>query len=876
MSRWLAGLAFAALLLLPAPAGAAEKKLVLYLNSYHNGYAWSDDILKGIRGVLAESGQPIVLQIEYMDAKKYDFDRMAPELARLYRQKFSHQRFDVVIVSDNSALDFILEYGEELFPATPVVFCGVNDFDPAAIRGRNITGVAENVDPALLFEIALRLHPGLDRAVVIGDETVTGRTIRNQIQKVVHMFEGRLEFEFHSDIDLEDTLRDVSRMRPDTMIYFIPLFLNVGGVYYSADEVCSLVARGSTVPLYSNWGFLLGHGAVGGPLISGVRHGRDAARLALRVLLGEAAYTISVEEEVHADLIFDYAVLKARGMNLKLLPEGSQFINAPSPFYELDKQLFWTIMGFLAALLVTMALLVRNIVRRRAVEKEITAQLAFMELLLDSIPMHICWKDRERRYLGVNRSFTDFYGLSGSEAILRRTDRDLGMDEGFRARMAEMDREVAASGRGIFRQRTANVDLRGDPVVLEVTKAPLRSPGGEITGTLSIVDNVTREVSLERQLVQSQRMEAIGTLAGGVAHDFNNILTAILNSAELALGDLAEGTPARRDLERVIKAARRGSGVVRQILAFSRPTKEGFTNVGIAGTVREAVNLMAHSLPRNIRVEMDIAAQDSVICADPHQIHQVVMNLCTNSYHAMRESGGRITVGLAEEDLDQDWAQLLSVAPGRYLRLTVADDGPGIPAEILDKVFDPFFTTKDKGEGTGLGLAVVHGIVRNHKGGVRLRSLPGVETVADIFLPLHPGGAECAAPENADPALGSGRVLFVEDDEDQLATTPRLLESLGYSVTAAAGAEQALAALARAPRAFRLLITDFDMPGTNGLELARAAVRLRPGLPVLMVSGRDGAADAAASADFISGVVLKPYGKAAISEAIRRVLAGRG
>ncbi len=876
MFRWLAVSALAVFILVSAPCRAADKKLVLYLNSYHNGYAWSDDVLTGIRKVLGESDLPIVLQIQYMDSKKYSYADLAPELARLYKHKFAGQRFDVIIVSDNNAFDFILEYGEELFPGTPVVFCGTNDFDPASIRGRDMTGVAENIDPVLLFDIALTLHPGLKRAVVIGDESITGRTIRNQVQAAVPRFRDRLTFEFWSNINLDKTLEAVSAMSSDTMIYFIPLFLNVNGVYYSADELCSMVAKRSNVPLYSNWGFLLNHGVVGGPLISGVRHGQDAARLALRVLAGEAAYTIPVEQQVYYDMIFDYAVLKSRKIDLKLLPETSRFINAPSPFYELNKQLFWTIMAFLVILLVTLALLVRNIVRRRAVEKEITAQLSFMELLLDSIPMHICWKDRKQRYLGVNRSFTDFYGMNGSEGILRRTDQSLHMDDNFRQRMSDMDREVAETGRGVLRQRTTNVDQRGEPVVLEVTKVPLRSLAGDITGTLSIVDNVTREVSLERQLIQSQRMEAIGTLAGGVAHDFNNILTAILNSAELALGDMAEGSPARRDLERVIKAARRGSAVVRQILAFSRPTKEGFTNANIAGTVREAVSLVAHSMPRNIQVEMDIAAQDSIICADPHQIHQVVMNLCTNSYQAMRDTGGHITVQLAEAELDEDWAQLLSVTPGRYLRLTVADDGPGIPAEIVDKVFDPFFTTKGMGEGTGLGLAVVHGIVRNHKGAVRLRSTPGVETLVDLFLPLHAGGAECAPLEQAAPALGSGRLLFVEDDEDQLVTTPRLLESLGYSVTAASGADQALAELARAPRAFRLLITDFDMPGTNGLELARAAVQLRPGLPVLMVSGRDGAAEAASSAEFITGVLLKPYSKAAISEAIRKALSERG
>ncbi len=871
MFRWCFGCVLAIALLTPALCWGQGKKMVLYLNSYHNGYSWSDDIFRGIRETLGASGQQIELQIEYMDSKKYDLERMGPELARLYERKFSRERFDVIIASDDAAMNFILDYGEQLFPDTPMVFCGVNAFNPESIRGRDITGVLENIDPKTLFEIALDLHPGLGRAVVIGDETITGRAIRAQIQRVVPFFEDRLDFEFWSDVDLKDVLKTVSAMSSDTMIYFIPMFMNINGMYYSADELAGMVAQTSSVPLYSNWAFLLGHGEVGGPLLSGVRHGHDVARLALRVLAGERAGSIPVQEEVQSELLFDYRVLTSRKIDRKKLPRESHFINAPSPFYELNKQLFWTIMVSLAVLMTVTVLLVRSVIRRKAVEKEITEQLSFLELLLDTIPLHICWKDLEQRYLGVNRSFMDFYGMDGSEGLLNRTDQEVHMDSDFRRRMTALDQEVVATGQHVLKHRAPNLDDHGEPVVLEVTKVPLKNFNGNIVGTLSIVDNVTREASLERQLIQSQRMEAIGTLAGGVAHDFNNILTAILNSAELALFDLPEGT-SRRDLERVIKAARRGSGVVKQILAFSRPTREGFLNANIAETVREAVSLAERSMPRNIVFCLDISSHDSIISADPHQILQVVLNLCTNSYQAMRDTGGRIVVSLAEDDLDADWAQLLDVPEGHYLRLSVSDNGPGIPSEIMDKVFDPFFTTKDKGEGTGLGLAVVHGIVKNHKGAVRLRSKPGEGTTIDVFLPMPTNVSESIQAETAVPKLGTGRLLFVEDDEDQLATTPRVLESLGYQVTACGDAERALHELVDNPGDFRLLITDFDMPGTNGLELAKAAVKLCPGLPVLMISGRERAFPAAEAADCITAVLMKPFSKAIISEAISHAL----
>jgi len=856
----------------PAAHAESDKKTILYLNSYHDGYQWSDTILDGIRNELARSSFKIELQVEYMDAKKYNIAPVVDSLLELYREKFAEEHFDVVIVSDDDAFNFALQYRDELFPTVPVVFCGVNDLSDEDLQGGNLTGVVETFDLASTLDIALRLHPQRRHMIVVGDTSTAGLAIKHQIEEMVAAYPEKLDVSYWTQLGLEEVQQRVKTLSDDVFLFFIPNYQEIGDRFYSAEEVMEAIYSHSAVPLYTAWEFLLGHGAVGGNMISGLEYGRQATLMALRILDGERTDTIPVSLKPDGVYLFDYQVMQQLQIDEELLPAGSTIINAPRAFYELPRKLFWAIIISCILLLFTVFFLGTNMIVRRQVERRMREQLTFQETLIDTIPQLVSWKDGRGRYVGANRTFASFFGLREVGEVVHKTTRDVVQDENYVKWSMSADTAVVSGSEAFRKVRRKIVDPDSQESWLEVNKVALRDQHGKISGILTTAENITREWNLEKQLLQSQKMEAIGTLAGGIAHDFNNILTSIINSTELAVGDVPPGSQTEQDLARVLKAAHRGGRVVKQITAFSRPTQEGFRSTDCAAVISEVIHLMEVSLPSNIDIKSYISPSIEPIHADPTQIHQALMNLCTNAFHSLREQGGVLEIRLEEAALEKDEAAYLELEPGSFIKLTVTDNGPGIPPGIIDKIFDPFFSSKDKAEGSGLGLSVVHGIVKGHGGGVRVRSEAGAETVFEIFLPKIPPVDEGLAVENLINGGRVGRILFVEDDLDQLQSTPRLLETLGFQVEAVAESERAAALVAANPAAFDLLITDYDMPGLNGVELIKTIRKWAADLPVLMVSGREEALSAAAGLSGEVSVLIKPYDKAEIESRIQLIL----
>ena len=380
---------------------------------------------------------------------------------------------------------------------------------------------------------------------------------------------------------------------------------------------------------------------------------------------------------------------------------------------------------------------------------------------------------------------------------------------------------------------------------------------------------------LEVQLQQAQKMQAIGTLAGGIAHDFNNILFPIIGYTEMAIDGVPEDGVTRSNLREVLKAANRAKGLVQQILTFSRQSEQERKPLKIQSIIKETLKLLRASLPSTIEITQNVDKECRPIMADPTQIHQVLMNLCTNAYHAMREKGGVLGVTLMEVDIDSgDLTSDLDPNPGPYLKLVVSDTGHGMERLVMERIFDPYFTTKGPAEGIGMGLAVVHGIVRNHGGYITVYSEPGKGTAFHVYLPRIESGAILSETVSTELAPKGKEHILIVDDEEQIVHMVRLLlESIGYHVTARTSSVEALEAFHTEPERFDLVITDQTMPNMTGTELAQKLMGIRSDIPIILFTGfSEVITEEKAKSIGIREYVMKPVVKTEIARTIRRVL----
>ncbi len=407
-------------------------------------------------------------------------------------------------------------------------------------------------------------------------------------------------------------------------------------------------------------------------------------------------------------------------------------------------------------------------------------------------------------------------------------------------------------------------------------------PNGNPIRSLGTVQDITdrRQAEqvrqgLEAQLRQSQKMEAIGTLAGGIAHDFNNILAAVIGHAELLAEDVGADQAGQEGIKGILEASRRARDLVQQILTFSRLREQERGLIPLEPVVREVLKLLRATLPSTIEIRTTVTTEDHLVLADATQMHQVVLNLCTNAAHAMQEHGGVLDVSYQPVRLDAEQAQLHpGLQPGLYMRLVVRDTGHGMDQLTLERIFDPFFTTKSPGEGTGLGLAVVHGIVQSHEGSITATSEPGEGTAFQVFFPAVEGRSTAVATEDTAMRLGSGEHILVVDDEPSLVRIAnRLLERLGYRVTAHTHPTEALADFLKRPDDFDLVLSDLTMPQMTGLDLASRLLARRPDLPILLTSGYAGALDPAELRRVgVRELVGKPFLTRTLADAVARAL----
>jgi signal transduction histidine kinase/ActR/RegA family two-component response regulator len=392
---------------------------------------------------------------------------------------------------------------------------------------------------------------------------------------------------------------------------------------------------------------------------------------------------------------------------------------------------------------------------------------------------------------------------------------------------------------------------------------------------LSIFHDITEQKKLEAQIRRADKIQAIGTLAGGIAHDFNNILSAIMGYTDMALSEHELNDDLRRYLEQVFKAGKRARDLVRQILTFSRQSDEIPHPMRVSPIIKEVLKLLRASLPSTINIHQNIQPEPDIVLADPTHIHQILINLCTNAAYAMREKKGDLKVDLAPvEIITGDVLTSQDLFPGMYLKLTVSDTGCGIDPSVIDRIFDPFFTTKKPGEGTGMGLSVVHGILKSYGGTITVESEVGKGTDFHIYIPLLADRASKKDEQEAkDFPGGKESILFVDDEEVIVQIGKVMLTGLGYEFVGTTDSLEALKLFQARPERFDLVITDMTMPNMTGVELARELMCIRPNMPIILCTGFSEAITAeSAKAIGLKDFILKPIIRSQIASAIRHAL----
>ena len=546
----------------------------------------------------------------------------------------------------------------------------------------------------------------------------------------------------------------------------------------------------------------------------------------------------------------------------------------------------------------------RDISSRRVAETQLGEARELSLSIMDSVAAQIAVLDRDGTIIAVNAAWRRFSGDNG--CVPGEPAPNTGIGSNYLS-VCRTEPEVEMSAEARLTRDGILAVLHGKAPQFEF-EYPCRSPaekrwfsmsvtplravaGGAVIAHTDITQRVlaqTTRASLEAQLRESQKMAAIGTLAGGIAHDFNNILATILGNVDLAHEDALGNGTVEESLDEIRRAGLRGRDLVKQILAFSRRQPTERKRVDLAEIVEDAARLLRFTLPARIALEVHCAPGLPATLADATQIEQVVLNLATNAMQAMRGSSGTLRITLDAVELDANFCAprpalrpLLARHPGRTLRLTVSDNGPGMAAEVLERIFEPFFTTKPVDEGTGLGLAVVHGIVETHEAAIEVTSTPGAGATFTLYLPcadpFEAEATETAASSRAHETASVSRVLYIDDDEALVSLVTRLLVRRGFRVSAHTDQKAALAELRADPAAFDLVVTDYNMPGLSGLDVARAVREIRPDLPVVVTSGFvDEALTAQAAEAGVREVIFKATSVNEYCAALQRLVRATG
>lgn len=897
----------------PTASQALEKKNVLILNSYHQGFRWTDDITRGIITAMDPASDKTRIYIEYLNTKWANGARYYQELSRLLAIRYAKTRFDLIVCSDTDALVFLLDYRDKIFGRIPVVFCGVNYFEEQDLRGKSLfTGVSETADLKESLDLALRLHPGTKEIFVINDNGTPGRKVRDQLNQLVPRYPGKVRITFAKSVDLNRIVADVASLPSDALIFYTFFYGDPAVRFYENIESISRIAAQARVPIYGSWDFNLGFGMVGGKLTSGYDQGVTAGKMGLRILKGERVETIPVVYRNPARYMFDYRQLKRFGIDRALLPDESTIINEPETFRKVDKSVIWATLFGVAGLGLLVFFLLTNIRKRKKVEESLRKARAELEIKVE---------ERTRDLFSVNEQLSELnwklsddiekrqeveQELRKSQAILNRIfeanpdhlvviDRDLriihsnwlGGYEYVPPEIRHLNpfcyeaynpgqekpcdscaaQEVFKTGKPVFTEMyNARIGY------LEIRAVPIFDESGKVLMVAEHIRDITERRKMEGELLKAQKLESLGVLAGGIAHDFNNLLMAILGNISLAKMFADPETKAFERLADAEKACERATALTQQLLTFSKGGAPVKKTASIVQIITDSAGFMLRG--SNVRCEFDLQKDLWSVDVDEGQMSQVINNLIINADQAMPEGG---IISVSAKNVTLDGSQIPSLKDGRFICISIRDQGVGIPQEYLVKIFDPYFTTKQSG--SGLGLATVYAIVKNHEGHLEVESVEGAGTVFRLYLPASEKEIELAVNKDREEQshAGAGRILVMDDEEIIREIAREILHYLGYEVDVCRDGASALelyrAALESGIPYFAVIMDLTIQGGMGGKDTMKALREMDPQVKGIVSSGYNNDPILAHFRQYgFCGMVSKPYTVKELQDTLQQLL----
>ena len=608
------GLLVLVVLFLSSAAMAAPN--VLVLNSYHPGYVWADAITKGIRSGLRKAGLPPQVSYEYMDTKRLAPEVMFPEMLRLLSVKYAATDFDVLIAADNNALAFLIANRERLFPDVPIVFCGINGFTPDLLRGKDgVTGVAEDYDLKGTLDLALSMHPETRDVAIVSGISTSSRINQARIRSLEPLYASRVRFLDFSLMEPEALKMALSELSEESIVLYLSYYRTPGGVTLSVAESTALVHKAAGRPIYSPWDYTLGHGVLGGRMLRAEEQGRLAGEMAASILSGADLHAIPVLRNSSVEPVFDFNYLAENGLSPEDLPEGTRLVNAPVPSYLKYRRYLGAMLAFIFLQTTLILVLRRLLSRARKAETSLKREEERLEALLELQKLPGYAFDR---LLAATLEKAMALTRSSRGTLLFQREREADflqvMPNGASTSLTDLPPEwkpALASKRPLLEQNAPSrlllpVTENGRFVALVEVSGKSGSYTENDTRQLTLLikgmlpalhqkEADDRERRLEARLQQSRKLEALGTFAGGIAHDFNNILGAITTCSELAIGDIPATNPASTDVRQILKSARKGKNLVRQILEYSREQDDSRQPVQMVQLLRESVR----SLPEH-------------------------------------------------------------------------------------------------------------------------------------------------------------------------------------------------------------------------------------------------------------------------------------